>query len=121
MTWMRQKNEPGPAKSPSSSTKSSYTPSSPKAPEAKPQASMPNPAPSTPIVNVGESVQIKGELTGNEDLVIEGRIEGHIRLPQHTLTIGASARIHAEVSAKTVNVLGEVTGNIVAGVVDDTV
>lgn len=66
------------------------------------------------IVNIGQSVQIKGELSGNEDLTIEGRVDGKIMLKDHNLTIGANGRISAEISAKTVIVIGQVTGNITA-------
>lgn len=66
------------------------------------------------IVNIGQSIQIKGELTGNEDLTIEGKVDGKIVLKDHNLTIGANGRITAEVHAKTVLVVGEVTGNITA-------
>ncbi len=64
--------------------------------------------------NIGKSVVIKGELSGSEDLTIEGQVEGSIELEQHVLTIGPHARIRAEVSAKTVVVLGEVMGDIKA-------
>ena len=66
------------------------------------------------IVNIGQSIQIKGELTGNEDLTIEGKVDGKIILKDHNLTIGANGRIMAEVMAKTVVVVGEVVGNITA-------
>jgi len=66
------------------------------------------------LVNIGQSVQIKGELTGNEDLTIEGTVDGKIMLKDHNLTIGANARITAEVHAKTITVVGTVTGNISA-------
>ena len=66
------------------------------------------------IVNIGQSIQIKGELTGNEDLTIEGKVDGKIILKDHNLTIGANGRITAEVHAKTVLVVGEVIGNITA-------
>ena len=66
------------------------------------------------IVNIGQSVQIKGELTGNEDLTIEGMVDGKILVKDHNLTIGANGRITAEVHAKTVVVVGSVTGNITA-------
>ena len=66
------------------------------------------------IVNIGQSIHIKGELTGNEDLTIEGKVEGKVLLKDHNLTVGANGKIIAEVQAKTVMVLGEVTGNITA-------
>jgi cytoskeletal protein CcmA (bactofilin family) len=66
------------------------------------------------IVNIGQSICIRGELTGNEDLTIEGRVEGKIDLKEHNLTIGPNGRIQAEIGAKTVLVRGEVVGNIAA-------
>lgn len=66
------------------------------------------------IVNIGKSVVIKGELNGSEDLTIEGHVEGKIELREHVLTIGPNGKIKAEVFAKSVVVLGEVTGNVTA-------
>src|SRR6201985_3150970 len=66
------------------------------------------------IVNIGKSVVIKGELNGSEDLTIEGHVEGTIQLKDHVLTIGPNGRIKAQVFAKSVIVLGEVTGNVTA-------
>lgn len=66
-------------------------------------------------VNIGKSVVIKGELSGSEDLTIEGQVEGKIELRQNLLTIGPNAKIKAQVFAKTVVVEGHVHGNISAG------
>jgi len=66
------------------------------------------------LVNIGQSISIKGELTGNEDLTIEGKVDGKIILKDHNLTIGSNGRITAEIHAKTVLVLGEVVGNVTA-------
>jgi cytoskeletal protein CcmA (bactofilin family) len=66
------------------------------------------------IVNIGKSVVIKGELNGSEDLTIEGHVEGTIQLKDHVLTIGPNGKIKAQVFAKAVIVLGEVTGNVTA-------
>jgi len=66
------------------------------------------------VVNIGKSVVIKGELNGSEDLTIEGHVEGTIQLKDHVLTIGPNGRIKAQVFAKSVVVLGEVTGNVTA-------
>src|SRR4051812_30415796 len=65
-------------------------------------------------VNIGKSVVIKGELNGSEDLTIEGQVEGKIELRQNVLTIGANGKIKAQVFAKSVIILGEVTGNVSA-------
>lgn len=64
--------------------------------------------------NIGKSVVIKGDLSGSEDLTIEGTVEGKIELRQNVLTIGANGKIKAQVFAKIVVVQGEVTGNITA-------
>jgi cytoskeletal protein CcmA (bactofilin family) len=66
------------------------------------------------VVNIGKSVVIKGELNGSEDLTIEGQVEGKIELREHVLTIGPNGKIKAELFAKSIVVLGEVTGNVTA-------
>src|SRR5687767_15757678 len=66
------------------------------------------------VVNIGKSVVIKGELNGSEDLTIEGQVEGKIELKDHVLTIGPNGKIKAQVFAKSLIVLGEVTGNVTA-------
>ena len=68
----------------------------------------------TKIVNIGKSVMIKGQVNGNEDLTIEGRVDGKIELKQNVLTIGPNGKIEAELIAKSVVVLGDVTGNVTA-------
>ena len=65
-------------------------------------------------MNIGKSVIIKGDLTGSEDLTIEGQVEGKIELRQNVLTIGANGKIKAQIFAKIVIVQGEVQGNITA-------
>ena len=64
------------------------------------------------MVNIGKSVVIKGELSGSEDLTIEGQVDGRIDLKGNVLTIGPNGKIKAEIFAKAVVVLGEVTGNV---------
>src|SRR6266542_2228031 len=66
------------------------------------------------MVNIGKSVVIKGELSGSEDLTIEGQVEGKIELRQNILTIGPNAKIKAQVFAKAVVIQGEVHGNVTA-------
>lgn len=63
---------------------------------------------------IGPSIQIKGELSGGEDLLIEGRIEGKVMLGAHAVTVGAKGRLAADVHARAVHVEGEVDGNISA-------
>jgi cytoskeletal protein CcmA (bactofilin family) len=70
--------------------------------------------PSQPPVPIGRSVVMKGELSGSEDLAVEGTVEGTIELRDNVLTIGPNGRVKAQIFAKTVIVLGTVTGNITA-------
>jgi cytoskeletal protein CcmA (bactofilin family) len=70
--------------------------------------------PERDMVNIGKSVVIKGELSGSEDLMIEGQVEGKIELRQNILTIGPNAKIKAQVFAKAVIVQGEIHGNVTA-------
>jgi cytoskeletal protein CcmA (bactofilin family) len=64
------------------------------------------------VANIGKSITIKGDLSGNEDLVIEGKVEGKVELPNNQLTIGANGTVKAEVQAKSVIVVGKVAGNV---------
>jgi cytoskeletal protein CcmA (bactofilin family) len=64
---------------------------------------------------VGPSICIVGDVTGDEDLTILGRVRGKIDLPQHTVTVGESGHIDGDIHAKVVSVAGEVQGNLVAG------
>ena len=98
-------------------------------PAAQPAATMtpePTPQPMAPAVESapyvpaapakakGSSLVIKGELSGSEDLAIEGRVEGKVTLPEHVLTIGLGAVVAAEIVARVVIVHGSVNGNITA-------
>jgi len=67
------------------------------------------------IINIGKSVSIKGELTGDGDLTIEGRVEGQVKLRDHNVVIGPHGEIKGEISAKNLTVNGRVVGNISAG------
>jgi cytoskeletal protein CcmA (bactofilin family) len=66
------------------------------------------------VANIGKSLQIKGELTGNEDLTVEGRVDGKIFLKDHKLTIGPNGRVKADLQAKSVIVSGKLDGNVTA-------
>src|SRR5437588_4761741 len=98
------------------------TDENPSYPEPAPTA--PRPAAQAPAADprradratatVGPSIFIKGDLSGDEDLVIEGRVEGKIDLKQHNVTIGKNGRVRADVFGNTVIVEGEVDGNLFA-------
>jgi cytoskeletal protein CcmA (bactofilin family) len=102
--------------------------------EDKPRGTAANPTPASPqpsvapggfdrergepmkeeLASIGKSIIIKGELSGGEDLTIEGQVEGKIELRDHMLTIGPNGRIKAQIVAKSIVVLGQVTGNLTA-------
>jgi len=63
---------------------------------------------------IGPSIFIKGDLTGDEDLVIEGRVEGKVDLKQNNVTVGRNGRVKADVFGRVVSVEGEVDGNVFA-------
>ena len=89
----------------------SGTPDAPTQPEGQPP-----PAARThserDVAHIGPSVVIKGEVHGNEDLTVDGVVEGTIVLREHVLTIGPYGRIKAQVLANSVVVLGEITGDV---------
>jgi cytoskeletal protein CcmA (bactofilin family) len=63
---------------------------------------------------IGKSIVICGEVKGSEDLIVDGRVEGTVNLSESRLTIGPSANVAANLSAKDILVLGQVKGNLVA-------
>jgi cytoskeletal protein CcmA (bactofilin family) len=63
---------------------------------------------------VGKSVIFKGDLISSEDMMIDGRVEGTIDVRDHALTVGPDADIRADISARTVTVLGSINGTITA-------
>ena len=64
--------------------------------------------------HIGKSVVIKGELSGSEDLYVDGNVEGKIELRNHSLTVGPNGKVKADVSAKTVVVHGKLDGTVTA-------
>src|SRR5580704_3116966 len=66
------------------------------------------------FAHIGKSVVIKGELSGSEDLYIDGTFEGTIQLAGNNLVVGPNGHVHADVSAKVVVIQGKLEGNIQA-------
>lgn len=69
---------------------------------------------SSEVANIGKSVIIKGELSGSEDLFVDGQVSGTVELKGQSLTIGPNGHVNAGVSARNVIVLGTLNGNIQA-------
>ena len=61
---------------------------------------------------IGSTIYIKGDVSGQEDLIIEGRVEGRIELRQHNVTVGKKGKVKADIYGKTITVEGEVQGNL---------
>jgi cytoskeletal protein CcmA (bactofilin family) len=61
---------------------------------------------------VGAGLQVKGEISGNDDLLIDGSVEGHVHLGDRRLTIGSTAKVTADIQAREVVVFGKVKGNL---------
>ena len=61
---------------------------------------------------IGSTISIKGDVSGDEDLLIEGRVEGKIELTKHNVTIGKNGRVKADVFGKVITVEGDVQGNL---------
>src|SRR5579859_3390049 len=68
--------------------------------------------PSGSTARLGASLNVKGEISGNEDLHIDGSVEGLVQLEDRKLTVGASAKLTADVVAREVVVYGSVKGNL---------
>jgi cytoskeletal protein CcmA (bactofilin family) len=61
---------------------------------------------------LGSSLRIKGEITGDEDLKVDGKIEGPISLPEHRLTVGVAAQVNGEIVVREIMVYGQVQGKL---------
>lgn len=70
------------------------------------------PATSGRAAIIGPGIHINGDISGDENLVIEGKVDGKIRLEAHQVDIGQSGRVNANISAKTIKIAGEVRGDI---------
>lgn len=99
---------PSPASSNSGTNMSQSTPSP-----------APSHAPSTPSVSsssksavLGATIKVKGDISGEENLLIEGQVEGSVSLASHELTIGKTGKLSANLTAKTIRIDGEVEGDI---------
>jgi cytoskeletal protein CcmA (bactofilin family) len=64
--------------------------------------------------SIGKSIVIRGDVTGSEDLTVEGRVEGTIQLRDHTVAVGSTGQVQAHIVAKAIVVLGQVKGNLTA-------
>jgi len=66
------------------------------------------------LATIGKSVVVKGELSGSEDLYIDGHVEGSIDLRNSNLTVGPNGNVKASISAKAIMIQGKVDGSLTA-------
>jgi cytoskeletal protein CcmA (bactofilin family) len=117
-----EKKQDAPARTPpvTQQPRENLTPAATNSVEAKTMAPLDSTYPSTAsdrtssggTARLGASLHVKGEITGNEDLAIDGSVEGLVHLEDRKLTVGASARVTADVIAREVVVYGNVKGNL---------
>jgi cytoskeletal protein CcmA (bactofilin family) len=79
-----------------------------------PEAPRPHAPVSRALACLGPGLKIKGQISGTEDLQVEGTVEGPISLGDHRLTVGQNAHVSGEITASEVVVYGQVTGNLLA-------
>jgi cytoskeletal protein CcmA (bactofilin family) len=105
--WTKQQTQTdAPGASPAPGQGSSATPfSSPSTPRS-------TNALGRSIARLGSSLEIKGHITGTEDLQIDGKVDGPISLRGHELTVGTTAQLNSEIHAGEVVVFGKVVGNL---------
>ena len=61
---------------------------------------------------IGPGIHINGDISGDENLIVEGRVDGKIRLDSHQVEVGQSGRVNADITAKVIKIAGEVRGDI---------
>ncbi|MEM7208927.1 MAG: polymer-forming cytoskeletal protein [Pseudomonadota bacterium] len=66
----------------------------------------------SPTAIIGPKIRIKGDLSGDEDILIQGRVDGTIELKENSLTIGENGSVKANAVAKTITIEGEVEGDL---------
>ncbi|HEX9668992.1 MAG TPA: polymer-forming cytoskeletal protein [Thermoanaerobaculia bacterium] len=113
MVWKKPDTDPPAPEPVSAPPRASYATPNPTPTTTAPPAA-PAPAARGERATIGPSIFIKGDLAGEEDLIIEGRVEGRVDLRQHNLTVGKNGRVKADLVGRVVTVEGEVDGNVFA-------
>ena len=91
------------------------SPTAPPRPRPEPSPVQRNPQPpASSLPTVGQKIRLKGEITGEEDLLIEGQVEGSVVLRSHAVTIGEEGEVKASIVGRTITVKGSVKGNLTA-------
>lgn len=109
--WKRSENEPSAVPPPASSAVAP--------PTVTPTSSTSRPAPAPPPLRVeastlGAGLSFNGQVSGEEDLTVEGTIEGKIELRKNLVRVGSRGRVKAEIVCRLADIAGQVEGNVVA-------
>jgi len=108
--WKRKEDEYGTSvEPPTSGSPSAAVPTAPQRPAETPRN---EPMRSAEVATIGKSVVVKGELSGSEDLMVDGEVEGSITMRGQTLTVGPNGRVRANVEARNVVLYGRLDGDI---------
>lgn len=91
-----------------------YTRPEPTTTPAQPAAPMAPPRQQGQQATIGSSITIRGDVTGDEDLLIQGRVDGSIDLKQHSVTVGQEGQVKANISGRVIAIEGRVEGNLKA-------
>lgn len=83
----------------------------------QPQQDSLSPSASAPLSSgksavIGPGIYINGDISGDENLIVEGRVDGKILLDSHQVEVGQSGRVNADITAKVIKIAGEVRGDI---------
>jgi len=114
MAWNPKKSDDPPSPQPQPTAPRPMAAAPAPSPSPAPAAASEPPRRPSERATIGPSIFIKGDLSGEEDLVIEGRVEGRVDLKQNNVTVGKNGRVKADVFGKVVVVEGEVDGNVFA-------
>lgn len=97
----------------------SAAPPAPRVPSREPVRAVPTPQSAESfrpdVAHIGESIAIKGELSGSEDVYLDGELEGRVELLDGSLTVGPHGRIRANLQAPQILIRGQVDGNLYGG------
>lgn len=66
------------------------------------------------VTRIGNTVVITGEITADEDVVIDGTVNGQVNVPAQMLTVGPAGRVTADILAKTLTIMGRISGTLKA-------
>jgi cytoskeletal protein CcmA (bactofilin family) len=108
--WNKQSQSEAPAASPSQSTQ--WQPSQSQPASSPSVNARPNAPTARGLSTLGASLEIKGKISGEEDLQVDGKVEGSVALNGQRLTVGRSGQLSSEVWAREVIVYGKLTGNL---------